>query len=221
MTTVVGVTTLSVMAACGGASGMGTQELSCDEAIAVLRGCADTADAAECSDDGPAARRIAAGDCDLGGDGKSDTWFDDGQQGDACWWDWQCSQAAGLVCRGTCAPPGTVGAACENDADCASGRCRATSDPAVSRRCADLIPTGLYGCVADRYCESGNCVEVEAGVYDATVCLDGEFGDACNRDDHCDSAACVDSLCRDRLAGSRCTRDAHCDSGTCFAGECR
>jgi hypothetical protein len=221
-TEIIGAVTLGLtIAACSidpgpatGLAGPQDQSLSCEEAVGILQGCIDAPQSAECSDEAPAAQRIAAGDCAFGGDGKSDTWFDSGQKGDSCWWDWQCSQADGLVCRGVCAEPGPVGAACENDPDCASGYCKPDywSDLA---HCSELGDIG-DDCGDDQHCWSGHCVHV----YSDGQCLSGDAGDYCDDDDDCVLETCVYDRCRDRLSGSPCSSDAHCDSGTCFAGEC-
>lgn len=114
---------------------------------------------------------------------------------------------------------GELNNACDEDADCSTGKCEARS--ATRMVCVRYGGTGSE-CTDDDECQSGICYDFD---FSDGRCSDGAAGAACEDDDQCVSGPCVSQgfgeqgICTDRTLGSRCNGPSECNSGFCvYAG---
>jgi hypothetical protein len=154
-----------------------------------------------CNDPEVAAQDADAGTADAGGDDGSMS-STGAPSGAACSQDADC--ASGTCTNGICADPSAGGSDAGNDA-------AADSDPAPS------TPPGAAGdaCSVGSDCTSNSCTD--------GVCDDGSgaaAGTACGADTDCASASCTSGVCDGAAAGSGCTTGGECASGTCTGGAC-
>ncbi|MBW2461199.1 MAG: hypothetical protein JRH11_06100 [Deltaproteobacteria bacterium] len=153
-----------------------TEALTCNEAAETLRSCDAEPDPDLCSDESPAAQRLASDDC--AGPGKADL-FGERELGDECSWDWQCWAELDLICVRVCAAPLSIGETCEEDDDCESNNCYNLTchGNAIGDFCSD-----------DDQCTTNNCWGYS--------CRGTGPGERCEDDDDCDSGVCFGEMCR-------------------------
>lgn len=141
---------------------------------------------------------VACGGAELGDEiqgptgetGKSDWWFEDDAEGEACYWNWECDSEADLVCRPRytydlqvierkCKPRAVEMESCDEDTDCADGDHRCVTMPYI-RACLPVDP-GHPECVEDQlWCHGNTLKECIMGRYrehdcstdDGKVCRD-------------------------------------------------
>ncbi|MCC6621543.1 MAG: hypothetical protein IT385_09840 [Deltaproteobacteria bacterium] len=141
-------------------------------------------------------------------------WCVDGEcvamSGSACGPEGLC--LGGLVCReATCQPPASLGAGCDDGAQCASGAC--VDGVCCEGACAEMC----HACDA-----AGRCVHVPEGSPDACegglvcsaqgACLAAD-GATCEGGGECASGQCVDGRCCPEACDEAC---ASCATGTCL-----
>lgn len=139
-----------------------------------------------------------------------------GQERGACWPDTYCYEDAdcaegACVVRAdhsaTCAD-GSIGAACNLDAQCASpGRCL-LEDGAFAGLCSDGAENAP--CLADGDCEASHqCVTLADS---SRVCSRQVVGSPCGSAEDCSSGYCVEGQCSAGESGSPCVLDSDCES---------
>jgi hypothetical protein len=134
-------------------------------------------------------------------------------------------------CGGASSSPCPLGAACCDDADCASAACDPLLSVCVADRCRDDRQDGLEGAVdcGDGICpgcamgtpcvSDSNCAPYFCHAY-FQYCVGNSCGDA-KQDGLETDVDCGGGTCGPCLTGQRCGNNFDCQSGhTCVAGRC-
>jgi hypothetical protein len=93
-----------------------------------------------------------------------------------------CDAGPGSLCW-SC-PPGSIGKACEQDADCVSDACDALSHECISNQCADHRQDGLEtdvdcGGPDCNVCHSGQWCQTSQDCQSGQICVNNGYGKAC------------------------------------------
>jgi hypothetical protein len=122
--------------------------------------------------------------------GKADYWFEDNEEGDGCYWNWQCDSEAELVCRPkynyeaevvsrACKSRAGYRESCDEDTDCADGGHRCVTTP-YTRFCMP-VDEDHPECAEDQMWCEGDMLK---------ICLLGRYRDH-------DCMAMEGKVCRD------------------------
>jgi hypothetical protein len=145
-------------------------------------------------------------ECESGSCGKETSWSETRCIGTECTEDEHCLSDR---CEyGSCVPKLGSCMSCDEDSDCAGGKC-------LSSKCSGS--NGLMDdnciCTWDTDCNSGRCERLETSNCEAQLA----FGAVCNEDSDCKSSFCSWKFQCDELkaAGAYCSSSSDCQSGKC------
>eukprot|EP00928_Gymnodinium_smaydae_P067421 TRINITY_DN50385_c0_g1_i1.p1 TRINITY_DN50385_c0_g1~~TRINITY_DN50385_c0_g1_i1.p1 ORF type:complete len:454 (+),score=92.49 TRINITY_DN50385_c0_g1_i1:106-1362(+) len=131
---------------------------------------------------------------------------------DACQEDADCS--SGRCVHGKCHLEAALGSFCLFDKDCASDMC-------IAGECRNHSNLSLGAtCTEDKHCASGHCVGLQCADKEAAIIQIGRF---CVEDAECESGHCVEHQCQNSSVlanGKLCMLDEECASGHCIGAQC-